>query len=113
MNAMKKLSNQKVWQAIACLACASELWLYLDEFGASEFSGGWLTGPLLRMADLGSLLFLVAAANCSLYRPCGHATLLTVLPVHLDAGSLPMDFQGRILGRSTDHFIGTTGRLLE
>jgi hypothetical protein len=59
-NAMKKLINQKVWQAIACLACASVLWLYLDEFGASEFSGGWLTGPLLRMADLASLLFLVA-----------------------------------------------------
>ena len=57
---MGKFPKEKMSQAIACLACTVVLWLYLDEFGASEFSGGWLTGPLLRMADLGSLLFLVA-----------------------------------------------------
>jgi len=28
-----------------------------DDFGASEFSGGRLTGPLFKMADLGSVLF--------------------------------------------------------
>jgi len=36
------------------------LWIRLDDFGASEFSGGRLTGKLFTMADLGSLLFLVA-----------------------------------------------------
>jgi hypothetical protein len=56
---MGKFPKEKMSQAIACLACTVVLQLYLDEFGASEFSGGRLTGPLLRMADLGSLLFLV------------------------------------------------------
>jgi len=33
-------------EAVACLACTAVLWIHLDDFGASEFSGGWLTGPL-------------------------------------------------------------------
>jgi len=57
---MGKFPKENVWQAIACLACTVVLWLHLDDFGASEFSGGRLTGPLFRMADLGSLLFLLA-----------------------------------------------------
>ncbi len=57
---MGKVPREKLWQAIACLACTAVLWIRLDDFGASEFSGGWLTGPLFRMADLGSVLFLVA-----------------------------------------------------
>ncbi len=36
------------------------LWVHLDDFGASEFRGGRLTGPLFKMAVLGSLLFLLA-----------------------------------------------------
>jgi hypothetical protein len=57
---MEKLNKQKVWQAATCLACVGVLWIHLDDFGASEFSGGRLTGKLFTMADLGSLLFLVA-----------------------------------------------------
>jgi hypothetical protein len=57
---MGKVPKEKMWQAIACLACAAVLRIHLGDFGASEFSGGWLTGPLFKMADLGSLLFLVA-----------------------------------------------------
>ena len=57
---MEKLNKQKVWQAAACLACVGVLWIRLDDFGASEFSGGRLTRKLFTMADLGSLLFLVA-----------------------------------------------------
>jgi hypothetical protein len=49
-----------MWQAIACLVCTGVLWVYLDDFGASEFIGGRLTGPLFKMAYLGSLLFLLA-----------------------------------------------------
>lgn len=49
-----------MWQAIACLTCTIVLWIHLDDYGASEFSGGWLTGPLFKLADLGCLLFLVA-----------------------------------------------------
>jgi hypothetical protein len=57
---MAKPSKQNVWQAIAFLACAGVLWIHLDDFYASEFSGGWLTGKLLTMADIGTLLFLSA-----------------------------------------------------
>jgi hypothetical protein len=57
---MRKPSKAKARQALACLACIVVLWVRVDDFGASEFSGGWLTGPLLRMADLGAVFFLVA-----------------------------------------------------
>jgi hypothetical protein len=57
---MRKFSRETVWQAIACLTCMVVLLIHLDDFGASEFSGGRLTGPLLKMADLSSLLFLAA-----------------------------------------------------
>jgi hypothetical protein len=57
---MEKLRQQKVWQAAAYLACVGVLWIRLDDFGASEFSGGRLTEKLFTMADLGTLLFLAA-----------------------------------------------------
>jgi hypothetical protein len=57
---MRKPSKGKAMQALACLACLVVLWVRVADFGASEFSGGWLTGPLLRMADLGAVFFLVA-----------------------------------------------------
>jgi hypothetical protein len=57
---MAKLSMQRARQAAACLACVGVLWIRLDAFGALEFSGGRITGNLFTMADLGSLLFLVA-----------------------------------------------------
>jgi len=49
-----------MWQAIACLTSNLVLWIYLDDLGASEFRGGWLTRPLFSMADLGSTLLLLA-----------------------------------------------------
>ena len=57
---MRKFPKENLWWAIACLACGVMFWIRLDDFGASEFSGGRLTGPLLKMAGLGSLLFLPA-----------------------------------------------------
>ena len=38
-------------QAIACLTCTVVLWVHLDDFGTSEFSGGRLIEPLFKMAD--------------------------------------------------------------
>jgi hypothetical protein len=60
-SAMEKLSRQNLWQSAAYLACVGVLWIRLDVFGASEFSGGRITGKLFTMADLGSLVFLVTA----------------------------------------------------
>ena len=57
---MQQLSKEKALQALGYFACLVVLWIRLDDYGASEFGGGWLTGPLFRMADGGGLLFLVA-----------------------------------------------------
>ena len=57
---MEKLNKQKVWQAAAFLACVCVLWLRLDDFSASEFRGGRLTGKLFTMTEFGSMLFLAA-----------------------------------------------------
>jgi hypothetical protein len=56
---MQKVLEGKVVHAIACLVCLAVLWAQMNDFGASEFIGGWLTGALFYMAELGSLLFLV------------------------------------------------------
>jgi hypothetical protein len=48
----------------------------LDDFGASEFSGGRLTGPLFKMAELGSVLFLMALLLTFFFRRTAAATPL-------------------------------------
>ena len=57
---MKQFEKNEGRQAVAYLACAVVFWIRLDDFGASEFSGGTLTGKLFTITELGSLLFLVA-----------------------------------------------------
>lgn len=47
-------------QAIFCFACVIVLWVHLADFDASEFSGGWLTGPIFQMAAVRCVLFLLA-----------------------------------------------------
>lgn len=84
---MGKIRDEKLWQAIACLTCIAVLWIRLDDYGASEFSGGWLTGPFFRMADLGSTLFLVALLLTFLHRRIAGAIALAAtllcLPFYL------------------------------
>jgi hypothetical protein len=86
-NAMAKLSRQNVWQAFAFLACAGALWIHLGDFGASEFRGGWLTGKILTMAEVGALLFL-AALVFTIFLPrvgavVALAAILLCLPFYL------------------------------
>ena len=57
---MTEASKLRFWHAVALVACVGVLWVHLDDFGASEFSGGWLTGKLFAMADIGALVFLAA-----------------------------------------------------
>ena len=59
-NPMRIDAKQKFWQAATSLVCAVLLWKYGGGLGESEFSGGWLTGPLLRLFDTGTLLFILA-----------------------------------------------------
>lgn len=57
---MLKPREQNFVQAVAFFACAGVLWIRLDDFAGSEFSGAWVTGKILTMADIGVLLFLSA-----------------------------------------------------
>jgi len=57
---MKRSKKLEMWQAASCLLCFIIAWAHLDDVGASEFSGGWLTGPLFKMADYGCTLFFLS-----------------------------------------------------
>src|SRR6266567_2327014 len=57
---MKTSKKLEAWQAASCLLCFILAWAHLDDVGASEFSGGWLTGPIFKMADYGSTLFFLS-----------------------------------------------------
>ncbi len=57
---MKKPEKQKLWMGVSCLICVLVVLQNIDGLEGTEFSGGWLTGPLLTMAEVGSLLFLLA-----------------------------------------------------
>ncbi len=84
---MRKFPKKKLWLAIACLACTAVLWVRLDAFGASEFSGGRVTGPVFKMADLGGLLFLLAMLLAFLLRRTAATIALVAallcLPIYL------------------------------
>jgi hypothetical protein len=50
------------WILVAlCLLCVAVSWIVTDPVAATEFSGGTVTGPILRGNYLGSVLFLIAA----------------------------------------------------
>ena len=84
---MKKIRRQEMWQAISCLLCFIVAWAHLDDVGASEFSGGWLTGALFKMADYGCTLFFLALfLTFSLRRIAGVTALvasLLIMPFYL------------------------------
>jgi hypothetical protein len=84
---MGKFPKDKVREAIAYLVCTFVLWLQLDDLNGSEFSGGRLTGPLLKMADLGFLLFLLALILAFFFRRTAAtiaiAAALLCLPFYL------------------------------
>lgn len=97
---MEKFSKQSLWRAVACLASAGVLWIHLDAFGVSEFSGGRITGKLFTIAELGSLLFFVALLLTIIFPRTAAAIVLTAtllcLPFYLyifDARTLPADIQ--------------------
>ena len=84
---MERFRKEKTWLAIGYIACIVVIWVHLDDFGASEFRGGRLTGPLFYMAVLGSLLFLVAVVLTFFLRriaaTVGLAVVLLCSPFYL------------------------------
>jgi hypothetical protein len=57
---MNKDLARKLPQVGICRVCAILVWRYSGDLGASEFSGGRVTGPLLEVYDTGMLLFILA-----------------------------------------------------
>lgn len=57
---MNRDLTQKLAQAAACLLCAIMVWNYGIGLEGTEFSGGRVTGPLLDLYDIGSILFILA-----------------------------------------------------
>jgi hypothetical protein len=82
-----KLGTQKLGQAASCLLCVIVAWRHMDDFGASEFSGGWLTGTIFSMFDDGSLAFILAWLLTFFFRRIAAAIALMAsllcLPLYL------------------------------
>jgi len=81
-------SRRVTWlQAATCLLCAIAGVLFTFPIGPTEFSGGWLTGPLLRIHEVSGWLFLVSAV-LALFRPrpaavAGLVAVVLALPLYL------------------------------
>jgi hypothetical protein len=84
---MKKPGIDRLWQAGGCLLCALLTLKITSGPGESEFSGGRLTGPVHSMADVGTVLFVVACVVTFVYprvaAVVGIAASLLCLPLYL------------------------------
>ena len=84
---MNKLRKQQLWLAVSCLAGVVVALSTTHGLEETEFSGGWLTGPLLSMANAGAGLFMLALV-VTFWRPriagaVGLASSLLCLPLYL------------------------------
>jgi hypothetical protein len=72
------LAMKKVYLATSCLLCIIVMWKYgfFLDYEGTEFSGGWLTGPLLHLYDLGGLTFVLALLLAFFYRRIASVTSL-------------------------------------
>ena len=57
---MRKPDAGQAFQACSFLLCVILALQVTSGLDGTEFSGGWLTGPLLSMADLGTALFVLS-----------------------------------------------------
>jgi hypothetical protein len=68
---MKKPGKSELWQASSLLLCLIVGVPHMDWLGASEFSGGRITGPLLSIFQSGPVLFFLALVMTFFYRKIG------------------------------------------
>jgi hypothetical protein len=84
---MKGPGKSELWQAASLLLCLMVATTRLDWNGASEFSGGQVTGPLLSMFQYGWLFFLLAIVLTFFYQRVGAiigiAASVLCLPLYL------------------------------
>jgi hypothetical protein len=84
---MKKPGKNEIQQAVAFLLCIVVAWVHMDDFAASEFRGGRITGPVFSMFDSGWLIFFFAILLTFVYPRVASAFALAAtllcLPLYL------------------------------
>jgi hypothetical protein len=84
---MQKPGKQQLWLAVSCLVCVIAALRNTSDLEGTEFSGGWLTGPLLSMIDIGTVLFVLALIVTFIFPriagAIGLASSLLCLPLYL------------------------------
>ncbi|HEY4762097.1 MAG TPA: hypothetical protein VIH75_00385 [Candidatus Sulfotelmatobacter sp.] len=84
---MKKPGTDQLSLALICLVGVFVALQNTKGLEGTEFSGGWLTGPLLWMAEIGIGLFLLALVVAFIHRrvaaAIGFAASLFCLPLYL------------------------------
>jgi Zn-dependent protease with chaperone function len=84
---VKKPNIQEVCQAGSFLLCVFLSLQITSSLEGTEFSGGWLTGPLLSMQDIGAALFIVAVVLTFVFSrvaaAIGLASSALCLPLYL------------------------------
>jgi hypothetical protein len=84
---MRKPGTNQLWLAVSCLVSVVVALQNTGALAGTEFSGGWLTGPLLSTAEMGAILFLlafgVAFAHSRVAAGIGLAASLLCLPLYL------------------------------
>jgi hypothetical protein len=84
---LKRPDFQQVTQAVSFLICVFLALQITSGLEGTEFSGGWLTGPLLSMEDTGAALFIVAVVLTFVFSRVaagiGIASSVLCLPLYL------------------------------
>jgi hypothetical protein len=84
---MKRPGKRQLSLAVSCLVCVIVALRNTHGLEGTEFSGGWLTGPLLSMIDIGTVLFVLALVVTFIYPriagAIGLASSLLCLPLYL------------------------------
>lgn len=84
---MKKPGTQQLSLALVCLVGVFVALRNSSGLDGTEFSGGWLTGPLLSMTDVGTILFLLALivtfVSARVGAAIGLAASLLCLPLYV------------------------------
>jgi hypothetical protein len=95
---MKKPDKKQIAQAVVILLCVAVAGMKIDEFGASEFRGARITGPVYSMFDKGWYMFLFAILVTFVYRlsPCyrGHIALFAALSLCYGPRPISLRFSG-------------------
>jgi hypothetical protein len=83
---LKRPNIAQTFQAGSLLLCVFLALQITSGLDGTEFSGGWVTGPLLSMADIGTLLFVLALVLTFLFprvsAAIGLASTLLCLPLY-------------------------------